>query len=246
MKDSLGPANTSPDPKRARWLRSGDLDCARRGLAPTRRCARSRHPPSPRDRPPAQLREEGSRLPRGRSRRHTALDQERPVRGPGDHAARRHGDLRGPWSRRVLWELALVSEDAVRSAAVVALEPSETYSIYHLDFVRLRERHQSVNIVLLTLLAGQVLRLSERLVEALYVEADTRVLRRVRDLSVLYGDGSGHAVIPLTQENIAELAGTSRATVNRVLREEEERGTLELGRGKTVVFDPEALSRRAR
>jgi CRP/FNR family cyclic AMP-dependent transcriptional regulator len=162
------------------------------------------------------------------------------------HAARRHGDLRGPWSRRVLWELALVSEDAVRSAAVVALEPSETYSIYHLDFVRLRERHPSVNIVLLTLLAGQVLRLSERLVEALYVEADTRVLRRVRDLSVLYGDGSGHAVIPLTQESIAELAGTSRATVNRVLREEEERGTLELGRGKTVVFDPEALSRRAR
>jgi CRP/FNR family cyclic AMP-dependent transcriptional regulator len=143
-------------------------------------------------------------------------------------------------------ELALVSEDAVRSAAVVALEPSETYAIYHRDFVRLRERHPSVNIVLLTLLAGQVLRLSERLVEALYVEADTRVLRRVRDLSVLYGDGSGHAVIPLTQENIAELAGTSRATVNRVLREEEERGTLELGRGKTVVFDPEALSRRAR
>ncbi|MEK6326798.1 MAG: Crp/Fnr family transcriptional regulator [Actinomycetota bacterium] len=143
-------------------------------------------------------------------------------------------------------EVALVSEDAVRSATVVALEPSETYSIYHLDFVRLRERHPSVNIVLLTLLAGQVQRLSERLVEALYLAADTRVLRRVRDLSVLYGDGSGQAVIPLTQESIAELAGTSRATVNRVLREEEERGTLELGRGKTVVFDPEALSSRAR
>lgn len=57
-------------------------------------------------------------------------------------------------------EVALVSEDAVRSATVVALEPSETYSIYHLDFARLRERHPSVNIVLLTLLAGQVLRLS--------------------------------------------------------------------------------------
>ena len=143
-------------------------------------------------------------------------------------------------------ELALVSEDAVRSAAVVALEPGETYSIYHRDFVRLRERHPSVNIVLLTLLAGQVLRLSERLVEALYVDADTRVLRRVRDLSVLYGDGSGEAVIPLTQESIAQLAGTSRATVNRVLREEEERGTLERGRGKTVVFDTEALSRPTR
>ena len=143
-------------------------------------------------------------------------------------------------------ELALVAKDAVRSATVVALEPGETYSIYHLDFARLRERHPSVNVFLLALLASQVQRLSERLVEALYVEADTRVLRRVRDLSALYSDESGQAVIPLTQESIAELAGTSRATVNRVLRKEEERGTLELGRGKTVVFDLEALSRRAR
>jgi CRP-like cAMP-binding protein len=53
-------------------------------------------------------------------------------------------------------------------------------------------------------------------------------------------------VIPLTQEEIAEIAGTSRATVNRVLRDEERRGVIELKRGRTVVLDPEQLTRRGR
>jgi uncharacterized membrane protein len=59
-------------------------------------------------------------------------------------------------------------------------------------------------------------------------------------------DRGGNAVIPLTQEEIAEIAGTSRATVNRVLREEERRGVIELRRGRTTVVDPERLVRRGR
>jgi CRP-like cAMP-binding protein len=53
-------------------------------------------------------------------------------------------------------------------------------------------------------------------------------------------------VIPLTQEEIAEIAGTSRATVNRVLREEERRGVIELKRGRTIVVDPQQLASRTR
>jgi CRP-like cAMP-binding protein len=50
----------------------------------------------------------------------------------------------------------------------------------------------------------------------------------------------------LTQEQLAEMAGTSRATVNKVLREEQARGTVELHRGRTVVLDADELNRRAR
>ena len=45
-----------------------------------------------------------------------------------------------------------------------------------------------------------------------------------------YEDG----VVPLTQEDIAAMAGTSRATVNRVLREEEKLGVVALARGRTT------------
>lgn len=53
-------------------------------------------------------------------------------------------------------------------------------------------------------------------------------------------------VIPLTQEELAGLAGTSRATVNQVLRAQQEKGTVELRRGKTIITDPAALATRAK
>jgi CRP/FNR family cyclic AMP-dependent transcriptional regulator len=152
------------------------------------------------------------------------------VRGPGD----------------TYGELALLGEESTRSATVSALEPGETHSIYRNDFMRLRREHPHVNEVLTGILAEHMRQLSEQLIEAYYVPADRRVLRRVRDLVEIYGGrGPEAVVVPLTQEDIAGLAGTSRATVNRVLREEERRGTVELRRGKTVVLDFDELVRRA-
>jgi CRP/FNR family transcriptional regulator, cyclic AMP receptor protein len=134
----------------------------------------------------------------------------------------------------------------VRSATVSALEPGETHSVYRGDFERLRREHPIVNDVLTGILADRLRRLSEQLVEAYYVPADRRVVRRVCELAELYSHGGGEIIVPLTQEEIAELAGTSRATVNRVLRDAERRGTVELRRGKTAVLDFEQLARRGR
>ena len=143
-------------------------------------------------------------------------------------------------------EMALVSGHAIRSATVQALEPAETRALFQRDFALLRAAHPSVNEVLVRLLAEQVRRTNDRLVEALHVDAAVRVRRRVVELCDQYDRGEGAVVIPLTQEDLAGLAGTSRATVNKVLREEEKRGTLELHRGRTVVVAREALANRVR
>jgi CRP-like cAMP-binding protein len=150
------------------------------------------------------------------------------VRGPGDSFG----------------EMALVAEGARRSASVTALEEAETFAVYVADFQRLRKEHPAVNEVLIAFLAGEVRRQNELLLDALYVPAERRVLRRLAELVKLY-DGEAGA-IPLTQEQLAEMAGTSRATVNRVLREEQERGTVRLQRGKTAVLDAGEIARRAR
>ncbi len=142
-------------------------------------------------------------------------------------------------------ELALVGEDPERSATVAALERAETRSISRSDLDHLRREHPGVNELFLRLLAARIRRMNDLLVEALYVPADARVLRRLRELAELYAGDGRSSVIPLTQEEIAELAGTSRATVNRVLRAEQRRGSLELRRGKTVVLDRDLLAGRA-
>jgi CRP-like cAMP-binding protein len=141
-------------------------------------------------------------------------------------------------------EMALFG-DHTRSATIVALEPSETFSIYEGDFRRLQAQHEAINRALLNFFVSEVRSLHERLLEALYVPVERRVMRRLSDLVDLYGEGERHVVVPLTQETLAELAGTSRETVNRILREEEKRGTLELQRGKTVL-DRELLAKRVR
>ena len=89
--------------------------------------------------------------------------------------------------------------------------------------------------------------MSELLVEALYVPADVRVLRRLKELGDVYeGAPASEVAIPLTQEQLAQLAGTSRATVNRVLRDMERAAQIVLRRGKVVIVDRDALARRAR
>ena len=145
-------------------------------------------------------------------------------------------------------ELALLDgEEARRSATVAALEAGETRSIHRIDFDGLRTRHPETADILIAILSDQVRRLSRHLVEALYVSADKRVLRRLVEVAARYEpDADGATVVPFTQEDIAGLAGTSRATVNRVLREEEERGSVRLGRGRTTVLDAGALARRGR
>jgi CRP/FNR family transcriptional regulator, cyclic AMP receptor protein len=143
-------------------------------------------------------------------------------------------------------ELALLDLEQSRSTTVAALEPGETYAVHRDDFTRLRQEYPSVNDVLARLLAARVRRMSELLAEAFAVPAERRVLRRLVDLAALYGEGVPGTVVPLSQSEIAGLAGTSRATVNRVLRAEVKRGTVELHRGQTVVVDPSALTKRAR
>lgn len=139
-------------------------------------------------------------------------------------------------------ELALIAPDAARSATVTALDAAETRSIHRVDFDRLRVRRPDVTNVLVMALAQRVRQLSELLVDASFTSAETRVLRRLAEVA----GADGAERIPLTQEQLGQLAGTSRATVNRVLNDAAARGEIAVGRGRIAIVDGEALARRCR
>ena len=146
----------------------------------------------------------------------------------------------------VVGELALLDPASRRTATVLALEPTETLAVHRDEFTDLRRRHPSVDRFLVAILAAEVQRLSSLLAEALYVPVDTRVIRRLLALTEIYASESGPTEVPLTQEELASLAGTSRATINRVLGEAERDGVVDVRRGRIVVTDPEGLRRRGR
>jgi CRP/FNR family transcriptional regulator, cyclic AMP receptor protein len=153
--------------------------------------------------------------------------------------------IRGPGEG--FGEMALVGRGGRRSATVEALVEAETICVYEAEFQRLRREHPGVNELLEGFLANEVRVLNERLLEALYVPVERRVLRRLVELTGLYGgDADGPVEIPLAHEELAGLAGSTRATVTSVLGEAQKRGLIELQRGKTRVVDRDGLARRAR
>lgn len=79
--------------------------------------------------------------------------------------------------------------------------------------------------------------------EALYLPVDVRIARQLGRLARIYAGANGSAEIRLTQDDLAGMAGTTRATTNKVLQELAGRGLLSLGRGRIVVRDRVALDR---
>ncbi len=146
----------------------------------------------------------------------------------------------------VFGEGALLAPDSRRTGTVVALESVETQTLSGDQFGTLRREHPEVDRFLIEVLSTQVRRLSSRLQEALFIPAETRVLRRLVELGHSYRVDEGSVVIPLTQDDIASLAGTSRPTANRVLKSAEDDQILSVRRSRIEVLDPDALERRAR
>jgi CRP/FNR family transcriptional regulator, cyclic AMP receptor protein len=143
-------------------------------------------------------------------------------------------------------ELAIISPGP-RNATAVALDPVETRTIHRDQFDALRARDPAIDRVIIEALVTEVRRLAVQLVDALYIPVEKRIWRRVVDLAGIFGSGDGSAVnIPLTQEELAQVVGATRPTVNRTLKEGEDAGVVRLGRGRVEVLDRDAVARLAR
>ncbi len=144
----------------------------------------------------------------------------------------------------VFGEQALIDEGSVRSATVVALERTETMRFHRREFTSLWE-NPDVAMVVAKMLESRLRATSRALLDALYLPADTRVMRRLHYLADVYATHASQS-IPLTQDDLATMAGTTRQTVNRVLGQAQDEGLLTLSRGRIVITDPDGVARRAR
>ncbi|MQY30830.1 Crp/Fnr family transcriptional regulator [Nocardia aurantia] len=142
-------------------------------------------------------------------------------------------------------ELALLSDDARRTATVEAAENAETLTLSRAQLAVLREAHPTIDRMITATLVEQVRRLSANVLEALYLPVEARVVRRLANLARIYGGPAPIVEIRLTQDDLASMAGTTRVTANRVLRDLEQRGILALRRGRIIVTDRAGLAAAA-
>ena len=144
----------------------------------------------------------------------------RTITPAGDQAM-----IRVPAAGDFFGELAVIAP-APRNATIDCLDPDRNARAPpRTPSTKLRAKHPGVDAVLMQALIAEVRRLSTQLCEALYLPAESRVWKRVADLTRLYETLENDVVtIPLTQEDVADMAGTTRPTANKVLRSARTRG----------------------
>ncbi len=136
-------------------------------------------------------------------------------------------------------------EDPRRTASIVALEPVRTLSIPAAVFRDLRDRNPRLEQLVSSILARRVDELSAQVVEAMYDSLERRVVRRLSALAGIYRTSSPEVTIPLTQDELSQLVGGARPSVNQVLQRIVDDGVIELRRGRIIVHDLRALERLA-
>jgi CRP/FNR family cyclic AMP-dependent transcriptional regulator len=144
----------------------------------------------------------------------------------------------------VFGELALVSTDSRRSATVAAVERSESLILRREPFEDLRRSERGMDTFLVSVLARRNRDLTAHLMDLLFNAAEERVLRRLLLLDDVAPKEEAASWVRATQEDVAAFAGTTRATVNRAMRQAERDGLVELARGRYRIVDRDRLRRR--
>ena len=136
-----------------------------------------------------------------------------------------------------------------RSATATAVTEVEYRSLGHEALSPFLEQHPGVAKALLNQLAGRLRRTNEVVGDLVFSDVPGRVAKALLDLASRFGrraDDGIHVNHDLTQEELAQLVGASRETVNKALADFASRGWLRLEPRSVVILDLERLQRRSR
>ncbi len=148
----------------------------------------------------------------------------------------------------MLGELSLFDPGA-RTATATAVTDTMLVGLGHDDLRPWLTGRPAVAEELLRALARRLRRTNESLADLVFSDVPGRVAKALLDLSTRFGvpsDEGIHVTHDLTQEELAQLVGASRETVNKALADFAGRGWLRLEARAVVLLDVERLSRRAR
>jgi len=136
-----------------------------------------------------------------------------------------------------------------RSATVTAVTDVSMLVLSHDEMVRWLSGRPEVARGLLSQLAGRLRKANDVVADLVFSDVPGRVAKALLDLSARFGrtaDDGVHVHHDLTQEELAQLVGASRETVNKALADFAQRGWLRLEPRSVVLLDVERLRRRAR
>jgi CRP/FNR family cyclic AMP-dependent transcriptional regulator len=136
-----------------------------------------------------------------------------------------------------------------RTATATAVTDARVLALANDQVIGWVTAHPQVSLQLFKRLARRLRRTNEVLADLVFADVPGRVAKAIMDLGERFGtkkDDGLHVNHELTQEELAQLVGASRETVNKALADFAGRGWVRLEPRAVVVLDYERLSKRGR
>lgn len=139
----------------------------------------------------------------------------------------------------VLGEIGLI-DGRERTAAAIALRPTELYRIDRTDFVPFLEGHPKLCTRMMIVLCERLRWVSENIEDAVFHDVPRRLARRLLFLADSYGqptEAGLRITQPLSQEALANMLGVTREMVNKSLGALRKIGAVTYVKGFIVIND---------
>ena len=136
-----------------------------------------------------------------------------------------------------------------RTASATAVTDSRLAALAHDDLRSWLTGRPDVALHLLRALAQRLRRANDVMADLVFTDVPGRVAKALLDLSDRFGTPQEDGVQvnhDLTQEELAQLVGASRETVNKALADFAARGWLQLSAKSVLLIEPERLRKRSR
>lgn len=136
-----------------------------------------------------------------------------------------------------------------RTATATAVAETQLIGLGHDNLQAFLTDRPEVAATLLAALARRLRRTNETLADLVFTDVPGRVAKALLDLSSRFGRPAEDGILvahDLTQEELAQLVGASRETVNKALADFATRGWIKLEARAVILIDVERLKRRAR
>lgn len=140
-------------------------------------------------------------------------------------------------------EMALLGSQN-RSATAMTLTEVKAYLLFQDDFSKLIQTYPSISLNLTTTLAQRLRGMDDEAQILSYKDAQGRVafvLLRLYRSGVIEFTDTGEALVRLTHQELANLAGTSRETVTRALKVLEKEAVIATRPKEIIVSDVDGL-----
>jgi CRP/FNR family transcriptional regulator, cyclic AMP receptor protein len=136
-----------------------------------------------------------------------------------------------------------------RTATATAVTDAELAGLAHDDVRKWLSTRPEVAMHLLQALAQRLRRINDVKADLVFTDVPGRVSKALLDLAERFGVPNSEGIQvnhDLTQEELAQLVGASRETVNKALADFAARGWIQLAAKSVLVTDPDRLRKRAR